>query len=467
MIQVLINRGGENHDYLTSKRELLKTYKGKPIGEICQTPEILINGSAIYNTKKIGCEALRKLPESELLAIIRKAGDNFLNENYLGMDYKEHCRNVVLLTGLPITSVENAGHILYQGLHNMAEVLLAQTPNNNLGQYDLNLGNTGSFKYIPRGTNMGVVAPSNHPAVNSLWLMALAVKYPLLIRPSNEEPLTIRRLVDSLYNAGLPEHSIYFLPGDRQISNAILQESDLGMIFGSRGTISQYDGNSKIKTYGPGNSKIYIDEEYLEYGGAIRLAVDSIMRDGGRGCINTHQIVTAKNGRQFAEVLAQELRKIEAIDPLETGAQIAATKIQTAEAINAIVDDGLSYGGIDLTTSESRPRLKIENDTCYLMPTVIYLDRGPGHPLFTELPFQYVTVTDYSEGIFNGTLALTMLTDDETKIRDGLTMAEKVYVGDISTMDIDLKEPHEGYLPDFLYDKKAYRNIRGSRKFFV
>ena len=46
--------------------------------------------------------------------------------------------------------------------------------------------------------------PSNSPAVNSLWIPAIALKTPVVIKPGKEEPWTPYRLIECFIAAGVP-----------------------------------------------------------------------------------------------------------------------------------------------------------------------------------------------------------------------------------------------------------------------
>jgi hypothetical protein len=51
--------------------------------------------------------------------------------------------------------------------------------------------------YYPTTNALGLVMPSNSPAVNSLWLPAIALKTPVIIMPGREEPWTPYRLIQA------------------------------------------------------------------------------------------------------------------------------------------------------------------------------------------------------------------------------------------------------------------------------
>lgn len=453
MFEIPLNRGGKK--YNTNEKEDLISYKNEKFGKISQTPEAIINIDAIKNTKKSGFSNLRNLDEKELLKIIKEAGEIFWNKNSL----KNYFEDVVSATGLPLSSVERSSEMLKSTMKNMDKILESQTPDRDLELFDNPRGKR-NFAYIPKGKNLGVIAPGNHPATNTLWLITLGMKYPNIIKPSNEEPLTINRITNSLYEAGLPEKSLYFLPGKRSIGEKIIDKTDKGIVFGNENTINNFENNRDIKTFGPGNSKIFIDEEYINDSTALKLAKNSMMQDGGKGCINISQIVTKNNSKELSKNLAEEIKNIEFEDPLNKEAQIPAMKPEQAKSIDKYIENNLA--GAKDCTSQFKKRLEEKDGINYLNPTVIHIEKdGKNHPLFTELPFQYSVITDYEEGILDNSLVLAMITDDEEKIEKALMNPniEKVYVG-TATCDIKIKEPHEGFLTDFLYKKKAFRKAK-------
>ncbi|MFP4115657.1 MAG: aldehyde dehydrogenase family protein [Candidatus Aenigmatarchaeota archaeon] len=453
-MDIHLNRGGEEYESLD--KVPLTDFKGQEIGEASQTSSVILYSGDLDQSRKEGFEALREMPQEELLETIEEAADYF-SSNTGDIDYDEYCQKVTSLTGLPISDVKRAGKMLEGAMRNIEETVRAQTPDSDLSLYD-GFSPEGNFVYVPEGKNLGVVTPSNHPAVNSLWLSAVGMKYPTMVRPSNDEPLTPKRVIDSLYEAGLPENSLHFLPGDREFGNSLVNETDKGIVFGGPDIKERYQGNPDIKAFGPGNSKIYIDEDFVGEDMALDLAKNSMMKDGGRGCINISQVVVEDGVKDFAEELAEEVRDIEPTSPYEEDAQIPAMPMEEAEKFNKLLEESLEGGAVDFTYDEGSERLVKKDGTTYLKPTVTYIPQGESHPLFNEFPFQYSSVTDYSEGILSDSLTLTMLTNDEEKIENALMnpTVEKVYV-DVPSCDIDIKEPHEGYISDFLYEKKAFR----------
>ena len=45
-----------------------------------------------------------------------------------------------------------------------------------------------AISFYPRSSSLGVVLPSNSPGVHSLWVPAIALKTPLVLKPGTAEP---------------------------------------------------------------------------------------------------------------------------------------------------------------------------------------------------------------------------------------------------------------------------------------
>ncbi len=468
--KVMINRGGE--PYSTTKKVDVISYNNEKIAEVLQAPDLLLTIS-VKEVKKTGVKELRKIKMDELLEIIKNAGNLFYKDkgDELSCSYKEWVNNVTKATGLPISSVENSGKVIQIMAEKLPHAIDAQTLEGDITSYDTYMLKNG-MGYVPKGDVLGLVTPSNYPAVHALWLMGVGVKYPLIHRPSNNEPFTAERLTHALYASGIPEKSVYLLPGSYELATRVLELCDLGMIFGDERSIAQYKNNSKIKVFGPGNSKIFVDDGFENDAQVYKLIRESFMRDGGRGCINVSQIVSTADLSEMMNKLAEDVTSIEYYEPTDRKAEIPAIKENTAQILYRYVGSHIDDNAEDITEMYFKDMLvRNENQTTFLRPTIIKLDyktlkkSNYKHPLWAELPFQYlvfvdkVPENDFEQTIKN-TLTLSIYTDDKFKIEKALKdpTIKKVYVKQ-PTCNIDPAEPHEGLLTDFLYTKKAVRWI--------
>lgn len=465
--QVSAVLGGAVHEpYQTAT---ITDYTGAKLAEVERYPDIAIRSNMESN--RTAGDALDELQIHDHLHIIETAGEYFTTKN-LGpgnASPDEYAEHVTRITGLPIATVYDAIDIIGDALASMGTALRAQTPDGDLAAYDARsytspVGNT--VDWVPRGRNIGMLAPSNHPAVIVLGLIAYGAKVPMTVRPSDGDPFTAARIVDALYAAGAYTDSLYLLPGSRTVGEKILQHSDLGIAFGGDRLKRKYEHDPHVHVYGPGNSKVFIDDGWEEDETVLVLVEEGLMRNGGTGCINTSQIVTTADPAVVAEALAERVATVELLDPLERDARVPVSPdTDTFKEINNFIDTNLGAGAVDVTAGHrDGERLVTKDSMQYLRPTVVQIE-DQAHPLFAELPFQYISVFHVANDIteiertLSGSLTVSMFTHDRKKIRylRRCPNIEKLYVGNQVTCDIDLTDPHEGYITDFLHKKKSFR----------
>ena len=103
-----------------------------------------------------------------------------------------------------------------------------------------------------------------------------------------------------------------------------------------------------------------------------------------------------------------------------------------------------------------------------MRPTVIEVP-SYRHPLFgMELPFPFVVFApapsrEEALTAAHNSLVAVIAGDDNALTRQLFLdpTIDKVYTGGALSTEFDPREPHEGFLLDFLFEKKAFRN--GSR----
>src|SRR4029079_11915109 len=203
--------------------------------------------------------------------------------------------------------------------------------------------NGASVSYYPTTNALGLVMPSNSPAVNSLWLPAIALKTPVVIKPGRDEPWKPYRLIQSFIAAGIPREAFGFYPTDHEGAAEVMKLCGRALIFGDASTVEQYRNNPKFSVHGPGFSKIVIGEDAIErWPEYVDLIAGSIADNGGRSCINASAVVVPKYGREIADALAQKLGPVAPLpfdDPNARLSGFANTKM--AEFIDAAIEAGL------------------------------------------------------------------------------------------------------------------------------
>ena len=311
--------------------------------------------------------------------------------------------------------------------------------------------------------------PSNSPAVNSLWLPAIALKVPVVLKPGREEPFTPWRLIHSFLAAGVPAEAFGFYPTDHEGAGEILRLCGRAQLFGDKATTDRYAGDPRIEIHGPGYSKILIGPDEIErWPQYLDLMVESIAQNGGRSCLNASTIIVPAHADEIADGLAKRLGPVEP-RPIEDESAVLAgfANPKMAEFINAAIDDGLQTSGAEEVTAKYRtgPRLVTLNGAVYLRPTIVRCD-SIAHPLaIREYPFPYASVLEVPQAeiveSIGPSLVVTAITRDERLIQQLMESPhiDRLNIGPLSTMQVSWDQPHEGNLFELLYKRRAIQRV--------
>ncbi|PWU08428.1 MAG: aldehyde dehydrogenase [Verrucomicrobia bacterium] len=446
----------------------------------CRTGEVLARVSQVNSgiirkdLAKIGesRRALKQVPSEKLIDICRVAGELFLNSTLpLGEGQSQTPRQYVetlsATSGLPFALVRRNMDKIAQVLGNMRRVLRGLTRSLDLSILDRGIGEHAGVRisFYPAAECLGVVMPSNSPGVNSLWLPAIALKIPVLLKPGREEPWSPFRLIQALMAAGCPAEALGFYPTDHEGAAELLRGCGRALVFGDQSTTAPYAGNPAIQVHGPGYSKILIAEDQIErWPDHIELIASSIADNGGRSCINASAVVVPKYAAEIATALAQRLGPVAPQPAADDRAMLSAfANPKMADAIDAMITEGLTAPGATEMTAIYRKgarKVAFEGAT-YLRPTIVLCESFQ-HPLANrEFLFPYASVVEVPQtdmlGQIGHSLVVTAITRDMA-FRQSLLespLIERLNLGAIPTMQVSWDQPHEGNLFDFLYRRRA------------
>ena len=417
--------------------------------------------------------ALKKFSVAQLLAISAQAGELFLNGTLpLGdqghqQTVQQYIETLSLTSGLPHVMVRRNMAKIHHVLTNLPTVLNGLTRGLDLSIIDSGWGEQFGTRisYFPTTQALGLVMPSNSPAVNSLWLPAIALKIPVVIKPGKEEPWTPYRLIQAFIAAGAPAEAFGFYPTDHEGAGAILKGCGRALIFGDKNTTAQYAHNPAIQIHGPGWSKILIGEDCIDnWRDYLDIMVASISDNGGRSCINASAIVVPKHAAEIADALAQKLGLIEPTRPEDPNARLAGfANPKMADYIDAQIEEGLKTPGVTDVTAKYRPGPRLAEFECgaYLRPTIMLCDSF-AHPLANReflCPYASVVQVPQPEMLkqIGYSLAVTAITKDPAFTEQLLEFPhiERLNLGPLSTMNISWDQPHEGNMFEFLYQRRS------------
>jgi acyl-CoA reductase-like NAD-dependent aldehyde dehydrogenase len=331
--------------------------------------------------------------------------------------------------------------------------------------YGAREGQTLSF--FREGRVFGAVLPSNSPGVHGLWIPAIPLKAPVVLKPGREEPWSPLRIIEALCAAGVPRSAFGFYPTDHAGAGELLRCVDRSMLFGGAETTRPYAKDPSVELHGPGYSKVVLgDDAAAEWENYLGVIEGSIAANCGRSCINASAVYTPKNGRALAEALAKRLATWKALPASDPDAQVAAfANPQFAQSISAVIDHGLKdTRAVDLTEQfRGSPRLVTEGGCSYLLPAVIWCE-DRDHPLNNrEFLFPYATVVECPTAeipeAIGPSLVVSAITRDEKFIGSLMRSShvDRLNIGAIPTYQLSWDQPHEGNLFEHLYRQRAFQ----------
>jgi acyl-CoA reductase-like NAD-dependent aldehyde dehydrogenase len=447
---------------------------GAPFAEISQANVGLIRRDLLSQDGMR--EALARVPVARLIEMVRDAAGSFLADTLpLGDDRQrpdDYVEQVSATTGMPYAMVRRNMQRIASVMRNLDAILRGLTRGLDLGVLDRGFGemNGQAVSFYPKARALGVVLPSNSPGVHGLWVPAIALKTPLVLRPGSAEPWTPFRIAQAMITAGVPADAFNYFPSDHAGAGEIVRQCGRSMFFGDLATVGAFAGDPRIELHGPGYSKVLFGADAAgDWRRHVDLAAASIAENGGRSCVNASGVWTPAHGREVAEALAEKLAAIAPRPADDPRAEIAPfVDPRVARRLNDQIDAGLDEPGAEDVTARYRagPRLVERHGSTFLLPTVVHCTTS-SHPLANrEFLFPFAAVVDVTADemarmpeALGPTLVVTALTNDQTLI-DRLLASDligRLNLGPIQTNTIVWDQPHEGNLFDHLYGRRAFQ----------
>ena len=418
-------------------------------------------------------DALQKLSTRELIDISAKAGELFLNGNLpLGngselQSAQDYLETLSATSGLPHVMVKRNMDKIHYALTHIELILNGLTRGIDPLILDRGFGEQAGSPvcFYPTTNALGLVMPSNSPAVNSLWLPSIALKIPIVMKPGRDEPWTPFRLIQAFIAAGCPREAFSFYPTDHEGAADILRLCNRALIFGDKSTTDLYAGNPGVQVHGPGFSKVLIGEDEIEnWPDFIDVMASSISDNGGRSCVNASAVIVPKYAKEIADALGKRLGSLKPLpvdDPNAVLSGFANPKM--GEWIDGAIDADLAVKGAFDATAQYRegPRLVNTEGGTYLCPTIVHCE-SMAHPLSNrEFLCPYASVVEVPQaemlGAIGPTLVVSAITNDQSFKKKLLAASniERLNLGPISTMKISWDQPHEGNMFEFLYKRRS------------
>jgi acyl-CoA reductase-like NAD-dependent aldehyde dehydrogenase len=416
---------------------------------------------------------LAAISTAELIDICKRAGEYFLNDELpLGDSMQtpeEYVRQISATTGMPHVLARRNMAKIHGVMSEASNVIDGLTRNIDWQILDRGFGQIEgrSLSFYPRTEALGVVLPNNSPGVHSLWVPALPLKIPLVLKPGSAEPWSPYRIIQSFIRAGAPREAFSFYPTDHSGSGEILRQCQRGIVFGDSSSTSLWTNDPRIEIHGPGFSKIVFGEDCIDdWEKYLDLMVASIADNGGRSCINASSVWVTRHAEKISEALAERLAKILPRAADDPKAQLAPfVDANVAQRISQLIDHGLNEpGAVEITSSyRNGGRLAIRNGCSYLLPTVVLCENAEHAMANKEFMFPFASVVKVTEKqipeVLGPSLVVTAITSDPDLTKRLVTSpnVDRLNIGAVPTNQINWDQPHEGNLFEHLYARRAFQ----------
>jgi acyl-CoA reductase-like NAD-dependent aldehyde dehydrogenase len=468
MIHIPVLRWGEPYKSLDVDK-VVHFASGEPLAEVGRANAGLVERDMRHAGR--ARDALREIPISDLLQMVKKAADLYTNaELPLGDGTQtpdQFVRMQSATTGLPEHMCRfnmTKNHFVLNQMDKILESLTRGLDLNVLSRgYGVERG--VPISYQAQSPVLGLVLPSNSPGVHTLWLPIIPMQVGLVLKPGPQEPWTPYRMTQAFVQAGVPKQAIAIYPGLGDVGAAVLAHCPRNLIFGGSATVEQYKGNPRVQAHGPGFSKVLLGDDVVDHWQKyLDLMVDSVLVNSGRGCINCSGIWASRHTKEIAEALAERMGPVQPLPPEDAKAALAAFTVPgQADAVSADIDRDLKESGTHDMTAKFGPRL-VKKERCdYLRPTVILCDSPAPAIAKKEYMFPFVTVVQCPQDkmltSIGPTLVCTAITEDKKFQRAFIdaTHIDRLNIGPIPTIKLNWLQPHEGNIVDFLFRARAFQ----------
>ena len=421
--------------------------------------------------------ALQRFTAAELTEMCKAASPVFLAGSLPIGDAvqtpQDYLEQLNATTGMPFVMGRRNMSRVAAVLENMASILRGLTRGLDLDVIDQGFGDVdgSAVSFFPRAQALGVVLPNNSPGVHGLWLPAVPLKMPLVLRPGSAEPWTTYRLIQALIKVGVPRESFCFYPSGHAGAGEIVRSTGRSMFFGDVAAVGTAAGDPRVELHGPGYSKLFIGPDRISrWRDYVDLIAASVLENGGRSCVNASGVWVPSHAAEIADALADRLAKVQPRAADDDNAEIAPfVDPAVAARVSQQIDAGLYEAGAEDVTARYRKGSRVveKDGATFLLPTVIRVD-STSHPLANrEFLFPFVSVVQMTPEetaavpeCFGPTLVVTALTDDRQTIGRLLSsdLVGRLNLGPIQTNRIVWDQPHEGNLFEHLYGRRAFQH---------
>ncbi|MGH9352765.1 MAG: CoA-acylating methylmalonate-semialdehyde dehydrogenase [Terriglobia bacterium] len=245
------------------------------------------------------------------------------------------------------------------------------------------------------------ITPFNFPAMIPLWFLpyAIACGNTFILKPSERVPLTARRIIELLHEAGLPKGVVNLVVGSKAAVDALLRHPEVRAIsFVGSTPVAQYvyaEGCSHGKRVqcqgGAKNYVVVLPDADLDM--SAKIVSDSAFGCAGQRCLAVSAVITVgEAAKRFTEKIVDIASNLRVGNGLDEGVQMGPVISPASKArIEQLIGKGLQDGGKALLDGRN-PQIANGGRGSFLKPTILS-DIPPDNPLTSTEIFGPVLAT--------------------------------------------------------------------------
>lgn len=240
----------------------------------------------------------------------------------------------------------------------------------------------------------GIIAPFNFPAMVPFWFLpfAIACGNTIVLKPSEQVPMTQQRVFEIIDEIGLPEGVVNLVNGSREVVEGMLDHPDIDAIsFVGSAPVAQLvyeraaQTGKRVQALGGAKNHMVICPDAV-----VEPTVNGLIGSGfgaaGQRCMAGSVIVTVGEGHdRVVPALVEESKKLSVGNGLDEGVDVGPViSCASRDRINGWIDQAIKDGA-EIVVDGRNPE-GVDPEGSYVGPTI--LDNvGKDDPIVREEVF--------------------------------------------------------------------------------
>ena len=241
---------------------------------------------------------------------------------------------------------------------------------------------------------LGVVAaitPFNFPGMIPFWFLpyAIACGNTFILKPSERVPLTMRRAVELLEQAGLPHGVVNVINGGREVVDALIAHPEVRAIsFVGSTPVARHvyarggEHGKRVQCQGGAKNHVIVLPD-ADMDSATQIIGDSAFGCAGQRCLAVSVAVTIGDAqKKFRDSITEAAAKLKVGSGLDSSVQMGPVISQASKSrIESMIDTGVKEGG-KLVLDGRKASVPNYDQGSFVKPTV--LDNLPATSELTD-----------------------------------------------------------------------------------